>query len=172
MIPLYIQTLDSFLGNLKNQDLLFDPLVIGSVALKEAGLPMKKDPQDIDLALGFDQEKYYEEAQSILSSLHNSLKQPILKDYPDSTPNQFKISWRGVKMDIWIYKREDFQKLLEECNYFKKYGIKFADIKSTLEAKLRYNREKDLEDLIEIINELTFLVGKKKLERKDPTEIG
>lgn len=161
MTPIYIQTLDSFIENLKNQDLLFDFMVLGSVALKETGLPMKKDPQDIDLALGFDHEKYYEEAKSIIASLHNSLKQPMLKDYPNSTQNQFKISWRGVKMDIWIYHREDFQKLLEECNYFKKYGIKFADIKSTLEAKLKYNREKDLEDLIGIINELTFLVERK-----------
>lgn len=143
------------------------------MALIEAGLPMKKKPQDIDLALGFDLDEYYDKAKGILSSLHHSRKSLSDTDYPSKSQNQFRIVWKGIIMDIWIYRREEFQKLLEECNYFTKYNFRFADIKSTLEeAKLRYNREKDLEDLIGIINELTFMVGKKNLERKDPTEIG
>ena len=76
-------------------------------------------------------------------------------------------------MDIWIYKRDSFQKLLEECNYFQKYGFRFADIKSTLEAKLKYHREKDLEDLVGIINELTSLLELTPLLKKeDLPEIG
>lgn len=167
MTPSYIQTMDSFLRNLRDQDITCNPLILGSIALKETGLPIKKIPQDIDLALGFDLDEYYDKAKNILLSLHNSLKQPLIKEYPESSTNQFKISWRGVKMDIWIYKRDDFQKLLEECNYFVKYGFRFADIKSTLEAKLKYHREKDLEDLMGIINGLTSL-----LNGEDIVEIG
>lgn len=66
-------------------------------------------------------------------------------EYPDE--KQYSIKIDNCKVDIWLYDSKEWEEFIKESSPFIKNEIMYADVKSTLEAKKKYARPKDYEDI-------------------------
>lgn len=118
---------------------------MGTHALRAAGIEYR-EPGDLDIAMTVREELIPKVKTYLLA--YQAISNPLNKEYRDT--NQYSIRINNCKIDVWLYSPEKWKEFLKETSPFIKNEIMYADVKSTLEAKKKYHRNKDLIDIIEI----------------------
>lgn len=154
------QLLERFYRMLKDTDsqlnrFEFSTVVMGTHALRAAGIEYK-EPRDLDIAMTI-REELMPKLKGYLSAYQAMTKDS--KEYP-TNEKQFSIKIEDCKVDVWLYDSKEWGEFIKESSPFIKNEIMYADVKSTLEAKAKYHRDKDLEDILFMINQLSALVDK------------
>lgn len=117
---------------------------MGTHALRAAGIEYK-EPGDLDIAMTV-REELMPKLKGYLSAYRAMTK--CSNGYNDE--KQYSIKIEDCKVDIWLYSPEKWKEFLKETSPFIKNEIMYASVKSTLEAKKKYHRNKDLIDILEI----------------------
>jgi len=135
----------------KNQ---FDFLVVGSLALKTCGLPIKDVPHDIDVEVESNDESDHMRLVSLFSALADAYGSDYYKEneyrIEGNANKPFIFEFNGTLINIWLVK--EFTHRYIYLDY-----VKYATIYSVLKAKMSYHRPKDYRDLNYIISELQKL---------------
>lgn len=122
----------------------FSIVVMGTHALRAAGIEYK-EPGDLDIAMTI-REELMPKLKGYLSAYQAMTK--CSNGYNDE--KQYSIKIEDCKVDIWLYDSKKWEEFIKETSPFIKNEIMYADVKSTLEAKKKYHRNKDLIDILEI----------------------
>lgn len=125
-------------------------IIVGSLALREAGIPLSREVGDIDLLCVKDESRM--KIWKVLDHVYGNKVKP----YPGGS-DMYKFEIGGTKINIWPVEENKWDATLDEESPFTKYGFHFASVKATLQAKMAYKREKDKVDLAEICNNLMKL---------------
>lgn len=122
----------------------FSIVVMGTHALRAAGIEYK-EPGDLDIAMTV-REELMPKLKGYLSAYQAMTK--CSNGYHDE--KQYSIKIEDCKVDIWLYDSKKWEEFIKETSPFIKNEIMYASVKSTLEAKKKYHRNKDLIDILEI----------------------
>lgn len=127
--------------------------VSGSLALREAGLALYREPEDIDIFIRLEEKtmKLCDE----LYLLHKANYIPGENNgYPSSNNLPYTFKWMGVKVNAWFYKG------IQEAQIFRGiHGIRFCGVLSVLQAKAVYGRDKDIEDMVSLMDRIREKLG-------------
>lgn len=137
--------------------------VSGSVALREAGFPLNREPEDIDVFIRLEDKTkpLYEKIR--LMHIANYTPGDLRNRYPaDSSP--FTFTWQGVKINVWFYTKIELNGIFRGF-----HGIRFCGVKSVLHAKALYGRSKDAEDMLDLISSIReeLDIAVRKLRKKE-----
>lgn len=140
------QLLERFYHMLKDTDSQLNRfeisiVVMGTHAIRAAGIEYK-EPGDLDIAMTV-REELMPKLKGYLSAYQAMTKNS--NEYPNE--KQYSIKIDNCKVDIWLYDSKEWEEFIKETSPFIKNEIRYADVKSTLEAKKKYARPKDYEDI-------------------------
>lgn len=116
-----------------------DFLIVGSGALLMCGIPLSREPHDVDIEVICTKEQ--EQKLKVLHEANDSVK--------GSSPNCpyiFKI--KDIPVNVWVVD-EFTHKHTIKCD-----NIKYATVSSVLQKKMSYKRSKDFQDLLNIVTGL------------------
>lgn len=137
--------LASFREKMNEMDIDF--IVGGSLALEKLGVPLSREPHDVDLEC-----ICTEEQEKLFAMLADSSGNNFYKSiYPSTEKPPYIFKWMGIVFNVWAY-REFTHKTFVWSDY-----MKFAGMESVLRKKMSYRRAKDYQDLNYIIKTLLSL---------------
>jgi hypothetical protein len=132
----------------------FDFLVVGSMALKVCGLPIKEVPHDLDIEVSYKDEEDKVRLTKLFSALSDAYGNYYYKteEYriEGVSSKPFIFEFNGTLVNVWLV--NSFTHQYVWLDY-----VKYATIYSVLKAKMTYGRPKDFRSLSYIISELNKL---------------
>ena len=138
-------------------------LVVGSIALRALGVPLKRACHDVDIeviANERQEQQFKEFAQASGTHLHEQQEQ-ALRGFAHKP---YVFYYRGVQINIWVSREKFSHPRTVLIN-----GVAFPTVDSLLRAKATYHRPKDLEDFLYITQTLIGTIcGQENLERLMP----
>lgn len=138
--------------------------IVGSIALEVCGLPIGREPGDIDVEVIAD-----DKVKDIFKALERLNKiadgNPIGKDYPKGE-YPYIFQFNRTKVNVFCKEKLSCEDVVI-CN-----GMKFAVVSDVLKKKMAYSRPKDYRDFMTIIENLTKFVtsNNKKIKENDSRE--
>lgn len=135
------QTLLDFFHELRHMNVDFT--VVGSLALQAAGIPLRREPDDIDIEV----HNVTEEQKNVFKTLDAFSN--LVKTYGNNAPLAFMFA--GVKVNIW------YCPLAPDMRRFTVDSIHYKNVQDVLTKKMEYGRQKDHEDLAYIVCGLSSL---------------
>lgn len=127
-------------------------IVVGSLALKVHGMPLKREPEDIDIEVMCTPEK-----EVIFRALADAAGNDFYKMkemYPQDEGIEHKpyiFPFEGVVVNVWVVRE------FTHSTFVYKDYIRYAGVYSILRKKMRYKRLKDYQDLTYLISKLSEL---------------
>ena len=122
-----------------------DFIITGSISLIEMGLPIGRPPHDIDL-YACSEPKLKEHLEILNKSYF--LSKAYKGNGISPSHRLYKFLWGDKEINLGLVEKEEWEKFLEECNYWTKYGFRFTDMNYTVKAKHKLRRLKDIEDFL------------------------
>ena len=134
--------------------------IVGSIALEVCGLPIGREPGDIDVEVIADNK--IEDIFKALEQLNKIADgNPDMKDYPKGE-HPYVFQFNRTKVNVFCYK----EKL--SCENEVIYdGMKFGVVSDVLKKKMAYSRQKDYRDFMTIIENLSKFVTSNNKKRKE-----
>lgn len=144
-----LQKVIRFLENRK-----MDFKVVGSIALEVCGMPLNREPEDIDLEVVCSnrQEEIF---KALAEQYGNDFFTHAEYNITGCSHKPYIFKFGETKINVWCFKE------FSTSGYVEKDGVKYGTVMDTLTKKMAYKRAKDYDDLLTIIRTFTCLAGTK-----------
>lgn len=126
--------------------------VVGSIALEVCGLPIGREPEDIDLEV-ICSNRQEEIFKALADQYGNNYYTQSEYNLPNCLHKPYIFKFGETKINVWAMKQFTSERFVE------KDGIKYAVVQDVLRNKLAYKRAKDFSDLLTIIGRLSAVEG-------------
>ena len=126
--------------------------VVGSIALEVCGLPIGREPEDIDLEV-ICSNRQDEIFKALADQYGNTYYTQSEYNLPNGSHKPYIFKFGETKINVWAMKQFTSERFVE------KDGIKYAVVQDVLRNKLAYKRAKDFSDLLTIIGRLSAVTG-------------
>lgn len=135
--------------------------VVGSIALEVCGLPIGREPEDIDLEV-ICSNRQEEIFKALADQYGNNYYIQSEYNLPNYSHKPYIFKFGETKINVWAMKQFTSERFVE------KDGIKYAVIQDVLRNKLAYKRAKDFSDLLTIIGRLSAVEGTETTRQGTP----